>query len=53
MKEFLKRVRSVYSVSNIRNMYRLSPKLTVLSLAGDFAIIAVVVTLIVFGVRAL
>ncbi len=53
MKAFLKRVRSVYSVSNIRNMYRMSPRLTVLTLAGDVTIVAVVVSLIIFGVRSI
>jgi len=53
MKEFLKRVRRVYSISNIRNMYRISPRLTVLTLTGDVLIVAAVVSLVVYGVSAL
>lgn len=52
MKNFIKRVKTTYSLENVKYMYSIRPVATSLAIAADVLIVVVIVAAIVLGIGA-
>lgn len=52
MKNFIKRVKNIYTIENIKYMYSIRPVATVLAITGDVLIVVAVVVAVGFGIGA-
>jgi len=53
MKNLINRVRTTYSLENIRYMYSIRPVATVLAITADVLIVVAVVGVVVYGIGAI
>jgi hypothetical protein len=53
MKNFIKRLKSTYTLENIRYMFSIRPVATVAAITGDVLIVVAIVVAVVLGIGAL